>query len=552
MNSARRNEQGAALIVSLIMMVLIAGLVVAYLTVSTSNLQLTANSYDTLQALNVAETGMAKAFHELNAGNTAAFIDVTTSRCPSHATTDGSMCNAAAEEVRNPDGDLIGYRFSCGHGWAIMPMVDAPGGVFMGMYNVPLTDSNGNYVYEGGDLRTQEVGMYGVIYLPLVPDQRVKLVSTGSYNYSQRAIEVIIKKRDPDDPPPFSRYALITDGPLSLAGNIGIYGDVHTNESVSVSGAAHTIDEATDAAGNPYYDDVDGDGVPDEVQLYTGILSASGTINGAADAGSVTGINATGVAPSAPEVPIPEFDTQKIIQAAIDAGYTVTEVSGDQSYTNTVLSGIIVVDGNVTITGNVTGDAILIATGDIFVAANATLGSDSTATNLMIWAGDDVTFHGNADIFGYVFASDVVNMSGTPSVTGAIIAKGEGDNGDDVGGDGLPMSFVRGTPDIYYRPPDADMTTFLNELDPPKWELLSWRECGFRGTNVDLTGQDGSIGDTGGTGGDTGGGDTGGGDTGGGDTGGETGGGAAGGTGGGSEGQAGWDSGKGGGGGKGG
>ena len=76
----RRSERGMALIMSLVIVLLIMGLVASYMTVSATNTKLTAANRDTLQALFVAETGLAQAFHQLNAqGGTTdvgAFTDI--------------------------------------------------------------------------------------------------------------------------------------------------------------------------------------------------------------------------------------------------------------------------------------------------------------------------------------------------------------------------------------------------------------------------------------------------------------------------------------------
>lgn len=450
METRREQERGVALILALVILILMVGMVASYLTVSTSNLQLSASTHDTLEALYVAETGIARAFHELNADNLDAFSETGTT----------GVLQLVTDSYDN-EKEVNRYE----------------------------VEKSGTMVH---------VGDFSVLYGVNEADERITLLSRGRYNGVTRAIEVTLRKRPPTDTPDWSHYAILSDEPLRFSGNIGVVGDVHSNESIVINGASHSFEAVpgySDDQGNP---------------LYPGDVSACGTINGESDASNIS-INANAAQPGAREVGMPEFDLAKIIAAAEEAGLTVTEYSGNQTFNNQELTGVVVVEGNVNLRGEITGDAIIIATGTISVAANATLGTQGT-TSLMIWAGDDIDFAGNCDIHGIAFASDTLKFHGNAHVEGSVISAGDGDDG------ATGEARVMGNPDIVYVPPDAGLSPFLNEIDPPKWELASWRECGALAPLTLAIGATEGTGDAG--------------DSGAGDTGGSTGGGAGGSSGG--------------------
>ncbi|NOZ21436.1 MAG: hypothetical protein GXP25_10145 [Planctomycetes bacterium] len=457
-----------ALILSLIVTMLIAGLVVGYLSMSTANLQLTNSAQDTLQALHVAETGLARAWHELSADNMAAFADISTATCPSDEDGDGVPCGAAVVEDHR-EGTKIFYRFPCGHGPGLLvedTASPASTGVYLGTYEE-------EFIGRGGAPITAETGVFAVMYVEIVAGERAKLISTGRYRDKTRAIEVTLAKPSPDTPPSFSLYAMLADGSIVYGGSGDTEGDIHTNHDLTIRGNGHSVEPATIPGTNPpqyYMADTDGDGIGD-TQLYTGKVTASGS----ADTANAAGGTESGV----DLVPIPEFTPQQIIDYCNANGIPITEYGSSPNLDGQALNGLVIVNGDLQLSGNISGDAMLIVTGDFRITGGAQIGTPDTTANLMVWVGGDITKQaGHSSIYGMIWAQGDVSFRGTADIYGSVITKSTSD--------------VLGNVGLHFVPPGDFLTPLLNVFDPPKWVAKSWRECGEGGVNVRLDGDDGT------------------------------------------------------------
>ncbi|MBN2564119.1 MAG: hypothetical protein JXB46_00250, partial [Candidatus Eisenbacteria bacterium] len=282
---------------SLVLVILMLGLAASYLTVSTSNSALTLTSRDTLQALYVAETGLARAFHELNVENTAAFQVIDNLPCPT--------CGQGPTRVAtgNPDMPVLFTFESPDHALCQRIPGSFPQGthVFTGTYSVTKTLAG-----EAGSVDVNvDVGMFSVAYVERVPDEEVKLISVGQFNRSRRCIEVVLHKPEPTDPPAFFEdFAWYSRRAIEIKGNVDINGDVYTGENCTISGNAYSVDDSgyTDAEGTP---------------THPGNLTAVEWISG--NTSHVSGEVTTG----APLIEAPTFDVAEIVQAAQDAGMEV-------------------------------------------------------------------------------------------------------------------------------------------------------------------------------------------------------------------------------------
>ncbi|MEW6357202.1 MAG: hypothetical protein AB1696_12810 [Planctomycetota bacterium] len=415
-------ERGSALVVSLIMVVLLSGLIVFYLTVSASNLRLTESSYECIQALYVAETGIAKASHEIRANNMAVF-------------------------VLNDEGKRV----------------------FTGTYTT------------WSDIGQVEVGEFSVEYVELEAGSKAALVSTGFFREVRRTVEVHIRRKGSFD----LSYAILAEQGFGLGGNFQVYGDVHSNDAIDVNGspdihaAEERISETVGNGRNRVAVEVNQDLTPPDSRLnaFQGSLTAVGEITSTHN--GLDGVNGA-VEDHASRVPIPQIDPDAIIAAAEAEGRPVTVYEGDMEFNNStspIPDGIVYVKGDIRITGNVDGDALVIADGDIFVAGNTQLGLGSAGdpASLMFWAGDDIHLQGATDVYGILFANDDVTIRGGNSlnVFGSVICGGRDTNPGEAAQGAKFGSDFHGSVTIHYVRPDDDLTGLATE-----WAPISWREVG--------------------------------------------------------------------------
>ena len=408
----RANQQGYVMVVSLVMVMLISSLIAYYLSVSTSSLALTGSSQERLQTLLVAETGLAAATHELNlskkTGNpvdTSKFSDLYT----------------------KPDGTEVGY------------------------YHVEheVLDPAGETLANALCVRLKSTGIRD-----FTPDMAgMPLADTGR----RRAVEVLLTY----GPEPDLTKAILTGDDLVAGGDLSVEGDIHTNGRLTGNGSSGTVaavpEERLDLANQPAP-------TPDS---FKGNVSASmGGLDSMAF--DVEGPIQDGAAPS---VAIPQLDPYELLAQSLQKGWevevrtpsapTYTEKWQNAADYKTLTSDpatpgkLIFVKGNVSIKGNVSGDVVVVATGDITCAGNATLDDDTCS--LMLYAGGDITIGGTFNVQGILYARGDITSQGTPTIDGLVLAGGEGTFGGTVN-----INYIRPTPDQY------------NLMK--KWRLISWRE----------------------------------------------------------------------------
>jgi hypothetical protein len=112
------------------------------------------------------------------------------------------------------------------------------------------------------------------------------------------------------------------------------------------------------------------------------------------------------------------------------------------------LSGIIYVNGDVSISGQYTGKALIVATGNISITGNVTAGDRDTDAIALITT-KSVKIAGNAEVDGLIYSHNVTQdasatINGTANIYGAVVADVVTTNGGvtveyrDVWG-GLPL-----------------------------------------------------------------------------------------------------------------
>jgi Tfp pilus assembly protein PilX/cytoskeletal protein CcmA (bactofilin family) len=162
-------------------------------------------------------------------------------------------------------------------------------------------------------------------------------------------------------------------------------------------------------------------------------------------------VPATSVYQNIAPVPMPIIDLQWYHDHATVI-YTAAKKSavkfGAGGVSLSGLSGIIYVNGDVSISGQYTGKALIVATGDISITGNVTAGDRDTDAIALITT-KSVKIAGNAEVDGLIYSHNVTQdasatINGTANIYGAVVADVVTTNGGvtveyrDVWG-GLPL-----------------------------------------------------------------------------------------------------------------
>lgn len=247
----------------------------------------------------------------------------------------------------------------------------------------------------------------------------------------------------PDEPPPFMRGLIVSDGDLEMNGTPEGFAYVPTDGSEGVMGADVHTNGYLDVKGNSAYFEGFGTYVDGALKDEDWVAQAFQPIYNPTQ---------TKAAFQSQEVEIPELDPALLaITMGVDS---VTEgsviVSGvgdmppmigtrDDPYVWHISEG-----GSLFIEDDVQIDGyfIILVDGDVELGGNVTVtplnydGEDETS--VAVYAGGTVTLKGNAEIWAQVFANEVeVEAKGTPSFYGGIVSRGK--------------VVLRGTPNIYHR-----------------------------------------------------------------------------------------------------
>lgn len=230
--------------------------------------------------------------------------------------------------------------------------------------------------------------------------------------------------------------AIFCDSPLTLNGSGGVYpdengvgGDIYANGDITFNGTSFTMTE---------------DG-----SIYT-----TGTTNWVPDDVPSTHVH-EGVAPLM--MPVIDLDYYESI--------ATTVYNGNQNWTSSDLqglSGVIFVKGKVRLSGNYTGQAVIVATNQITVAGDVTTENPETDT-LALMSPKSIKITGNSTVHGLVYSHSVIEdaettVSGNATIYGAVVSDVVRTNG------GI---------EIHYR--DVWKGLPLPGVGKTQWAPLSWQ-----------------------------------------------------------------------------
>lgn len=237
--------------------------------------------------------------------------------------------------------------------------------------------------------------------------------------------------KDVPPPPPFLRYALSTESDIKLNGNVYIRSDnnplwnanIHTNSSFTMSGN----------------------------NFIEGFLSYTGNAT-SSPAGRIN----TNIVPNYnPEnlpnrkkvdhIEMPPFDP------SIYSGFVNQTINNNHTISGNVNLGtkqnptIIRVNGNLTLSGTITGYGVFIVSGNVIVNGNVSIQSgDPTGNNLGIYASGNISSAGAFNIRAQMYSAGNILLSDNTTVYGSVAARGN-------------VQFA-GNCNLFYRPATPELT----------------------------------------------------------------------------------------------
>ncbi|MBN1808094.1 MAG: hypothetical protein JW909_03435 [Planctomycetes bacterium] len=321
-NGGAARDDGSALFIGVVMLLILASLAAAYLTVSVARYRDTLSRRDSLQSRYVAEAGLDTALVSLN--------------------------NQALTFV----GGVAKFSSSLG----------------------------------GND--------YDVVVVDLGNDV-FRVTSSGEANGYRREMEVVARREFP----PFMEYAIVTDGNLDIRGSITVKGDIHSNQWIDMQGPG----------------------------IITGNASAVGDITmGVGSKGGVGG----DVLPFSDYVPIPQINIKALRDEAIASGdyYKTSQTWAPKA---TKVAGLTFVEGDLHLSGQLTGKGIIVCSGDLDITGRVTLADPANDTVFLI-SGGDAFIRGNPSAHqAFIYANGAAKLRGNVDIEGILVAReGLADDGD--------------------------------------------------------------------------------------------------------------------------
>jgi cytoskeletal protein CcmA (bactofilin family) len=231
--------------------------------------------------------------------------------------------------------------------------------------------------------------------------------------------------------------AIFCDSPLRLNGSGGVYpdssgegGDIYAHGDITFNGTSFTMSS-------------------------DGSVFTTGTTNWVPSQVPSTHVHENIATLT---MPVIDLDYYRSIATKVYSG-NKTFNSGDL----TGLSGVIYVNGNVKISGNYTGQAVIVATGTITVTGNVETSNPTTDT-LALLSPKSIKINGNSTVHGLVYAHSVVDdaevtLSGNITVYGAIVSD---------------VVRTNGGVEVYYR--DVWKGLPLPGQGKTQWAPVSWQQ----------------------------------------------------------------------------
>ncbi len=379
-------EDGVALPVTILILVVMATLAVVATQWSTQDVKRTERYYKTREAFYIAEAGVQQAIDLMNYDSTG--------NSPGAEIATGGFDEVLASFISNNSAQLTNINFASG------------------TYNVTIADNNDN----DGDTTDDN-------------DNTLVITSVGTKDDFSVTLEAIVTRRLFR-----GNNAITTEGDLGGNGSFtvtGTNGSIHSNSEVTISGGSATITQGATATGSCTGTGCVSGGVapedipiiePSDYKSYADyILKSDGTIQEVSSGDIFSFTNPGGG----------NWSTSTTGDGnALFAGLKLQSGVWKAS-SSAIANGMFYVEGDFSTTGSPAGwQTTIIAEGYINFGGNADIANYKDASdtvdiqNLFLVAGTDIEFSGNPSntIQGMMAAKEQVSISGTVSLEGFLIA----------------------------------------------------------------------------------------------------------------------------------
>lgn len=289
-------------------------------------------------------------------------------------------------------------------------------------------------------------------------------ITSTSTTWANRSETIRVVASYLENPARTFRGAIFSDSPLTISGNVKVYPDaagegaeIYANGDITVNGTAATFNDGPG-------------GLPDDC----GSIYTTGSI---APEDVLDGCPSSNVYQHIAPIPMPVIDLnlyKDMAQhpASYGTEYVGVYISGKKTFNSSDLdfatlypgkTVIVYVDGDVRITGQYTGNAMIVASGKIDVTGNITTTSPTT-NSLALMSPKAIKLNGNATVEGLIYAHGV-EVDADIFATGSVVIKGA------ICAD---VVTTRGDLTVYYS--DVWSGLPLPGTGKTQWAQISWEE----------------------------------------------------------------------------
>ncbi len=439
-----KNEQGVAIFLALLFLVVIAVFVPLTLNMTTTDVKRTGDYEDSRKAFYVAEAGLQRAMDDLLSG----FNDTST-----YSTIDDVL--GAADATTNVIENLENIAF--GNGTYTVTVVD---------------NSDGD-----GDQATDV-------------DNVIFLVATATVDGETKTLQARITEQTSTTTGTFSgTHAVATESDLTINGNPtiqGTGGSVHSNSNLTISGNP-TVEQSATASGN---------------YTVTGSPSVGSGSGGGKATEALPDVNISDYKQYADFVMgsdgiVRDSNGNQLFDASGGDKYNAGGCNGNKGWQYSPGppvewslgddcggTGKYYVEGNIGVGGNPGSQnnpwqTTLMAEGHIKINGNPQFTnykdpSDSVGVqNIFMLAGTDIEWSGNPSntIEGFIYAGEQIKLNGNPSIQGFIVAKDKA-NTDTL----VDNNSISGNPTITYTGGSTETPFTVNVAGDTELTIISWNE----------------------------------------------------------------------------
>ncbi len=262
---------------------------------------------------------------------------------------------------------------------------------------------------------------------------QIKVTVNSNYNNITKHVEVIASfpGSSSKSVPAFMDYALLCNNNISLNGNVNIADDDNTKWNANVrTNADFQMNGNNEIKGFMYYN---GNAHSNPSWRLNSQIVPNVNSDGSPNYSQVSKID------------IPNFNPNDYKSTATVTYNSNKFYSGNISLGSKDSPEIIYVNGDLNLSGNISGYGVFIVKGNIIINGNVKINdADPNASNLGLYATGDINANGNSQLHAQILTNSNVNLNGNVKVYGSVTARG-----------GVNFN---GNVNIYYHPANSSLT----------------------------------------------------------------------------------------------